>query len=117
MSGVLQDSSGFLSDWFDKLHQQDLNKFQAQAGGAPVQRTLRGPGRASQPPDSLGALAALQLSSTPSVALNTIAQEFALDDALGPYPLAQLRHILGVSNDVADASPRQFAPDAKAFPV
>eukprot|EP00969_Alexandrium_andersonii_P349906 15432122-Alexandrium_andersonii.AAC.1 len=42
---------------------------------------------------NLGALAVLQQHSTPSVALNTIAQEFALDDALESYPLSQLRHI------------------------
>eukprot|EP00969_Alexandrium_andersonii_P298143 13177617-Alexandrium_andersonii.AAC.1 len=32
MAGVLQDSSGFLSYWFDQLHPDDLNQFQAQAG-------------------------------------------------------------------------------------
>eukprot|EP00969_Alexandrium_andersonii_P244907 10822423-Alexandrium_andersonii.AAC.1 len=74
------------------------------------------PGRAGRPPDNLGALAVLQQRSTPSVALNTRAQEFALDDAFDPYPLSQLRHIPGVSNDAADALPRQYAPDAKAFP-
>eukprot|EP00969_Alexandrium_andersonii_P296367 13096810-Alexandrium_andersonii.AAC.1 len=57
--------------------------------------------------DNLGALAVLQQHSTPSVALNTIAQEFALCDALGPYPLAQLRRIPGVSRDIADALSRQ----------
>eukprot|EP00969_Alexandrium_andersonii_P164609 7276096-Alexandrium_andersonii.AAC.1 len=56
-------------------------------------------------------------SSTPSVALNTIAQEFALDDALIPYPLAQLRHIPGISNDIADALSRQHAPVPKQFPM
>eukprot|EP00969_Alexandrium_andersonii_P351337 15435207-Alexandrium_andersonii.AAC.1 len=40
MAGVLQDSSGFLSYWFDQLHSDDLNKFQAQAGG-PQFNTLR----------------------------------------------------------------------------
>eukprot|EP00969_Alexandrium_andersonii_P372461 15481767-Alexandrium_andersonii.AAC.1 len=66
--------------------------------------------------DNLGALAILQQHSTPSVALTTIAQECALDDALDPYPLAQLRHIPGVSNDIADALSRQYAPVPKAFP-
>eukprot|EP00969_Alexandrium_andersonii_P349564 15431326-Alexandrium_andersonii.AAC.1 len=65
----------------------------------------------------MGALAVLLQHSTPSVALNTIAQEFTLDDALDPYPLAQLRHIPGVSNDVADEMSRQFAPEAKSFPT
>eukprot|EP00969_Alexandrium_andersonii_P305174 13490147-Alexandrium_andersonii.AAC.1 len=32
MAGVLQDSSGFLSCWFDQLHPEDLDKYQAQAG-------------------------------------------------------------------------------------
>eukprot|EP00969_Alexandrium_andersonii_P230824 10194370-Alexandrium_andersonii.AAC.1 len=32
MAGVLQDSSGFLSYWFDQLHPEDLDKYQAQAG-------------------------------------------------------------------------------------
>eukprot|EP00969_Alexandrium_andersonii_P002169 94822-Alexandrium_andersonii.AAC.1 len=32
MAGVLQDSSGFLSYWFDQLHPEDLGKYQAQAG-------------------------------------------------------------------------------------
>eukprot|EP00969_Alexandrium_andersonii_P078235 3449876-Alexandrium_andersonii.AAC.1 len=49
MSGVLQDSSGFLSYWFGKLHPEDLNKFQAQAGG-PQFNTVGGSGRAGQPP-------------------------------------------------------------------
>eukprot|EP00969_Alexandrium_andersonii_P068302 3012680-Alexandrium_andersonii.AAC.1 len=40
-----------------------------------------------------------------------------MDDALDPYPLAQLRHIPGVSNEVADALSRQFAPEANAFPM
>eukprot|EP00969_Alexandrium_andersonii_P187978 8306499-Alexandrium_andersonii.AAC.1 len=51
------------------------------------------------------------------MALNTIAQEFALHDALGPYPLSRHRHLPGVSTDVAAAAPRQYAPEAKAFPL
>eukprot|EP00969_Alexandrium_andersonii_P203038 8972626-Alexandrium_andersonii.AAC.1 len=32
MAGVFQDSSGFLSYWFDQLHPEDLEKYQALAG-------------------------------------------------------------------------------------
>eukprot|EP00969_Alexandrium_andersonii_P259638 11480104-Alexandrium_andersonii.AAC.1 len=67
--------------------------------------------------DNLGALAVLQQHSTPSAALDTIAQEYALDDALDPYPLAQLRHIPGVSTDIADALSRQHAAVPEAFPL
>eukprot|EP00969_Alexandrium_andersonii_P068038 3001169-Alexandrium_andersonii.AAC.1 len=44
-------------------------------------------------------------------------QEYALDGALDPYPLAQLRHIPGVSSHIADALSRQHAPVPKAFPM
>eukprot|EP00969_Alexandrium_andersonii_P201302 8894517-Alexandrium_andersonii.AAC.1 len=98
MAGVLQDSSGFLSYWFGQLHPDDLNKFQAQAGDPQfntlrealavmvslrVRRTLFTRNTpASVSSDNLGALAVLQQHSAPSAALNTIAQEYALDDAL-----------------------------------
>eukprot|EP00969_Alexandrium_andersonii_P151982 6720765-Alexandrium_andersonii.AAC.1 len=98
MSGVTQNSPGFLSYWFDKLHPEDLSKFQAQAGdpqfnvlwealavlvSVRVWRTLfTRSAPVSVSSDNLGALAVLQQHSTPSVALNTIAQEFALGDAL-----------------------------------
>eukprot|EP00969_Alexandrium_andersonii_P311249 13753234-Alexandrium_andersonii.AAC.1 len=90
MAGVLQDSSGFLSYWFDKLHPKGLAKFQAQAGDPQfntlwealaalaslrVSRTLFTRNTpASVSADNLGALAVMQHHSTPSVALNTIAQ-------------------------------------------
>eukprot|EP00969_Alexandrium_andersonii_P273637 12094359-Alexandrium_andersonii.AAC.1 len=45
------------------------------------------------------------------------AQEYALGGALDPYPLAQLRHIPGVSNGIAYALSRHFALVPKAFPV
>eukprot|EP00969_Alexandrium_andersonii_P070242 3100245-Alexandrium_andersonii.AAC.1 len=98
MAGVPQDSSGFLPYWFDQLHPQDLGKCQAQAEDPQfntlwgalavlvslrVRRTLfarKTPVSVSS--DNLGAHAVLQQHSTPSVALNTIPQEFALDDAL-----------------------------------
>eukprot|EP00969_Alexandrium_andersonii_P100192 4419661-Alexandrium_andersonii.AAC.1 len=32
MAGVLPDTSGFLSYWFDKLHIEALRRFQAQVG-------------------------------------------------------------------------------------
>eukprot|EP00969_Alexandrium_andersonii_P199501 8811115-Alexandrium_andersonii.AAC.1 len=40
-----------------------------------------------------------------------------MDDALDPYPSAQLRHVPGVSNDIADTPSRQHAPVPKAFPM
>eukprot|EP00969_Alexandrium_andersonii_P048384 2122443-Alexandrium_andersonii.AAC.1 len=35
MAGVLQDSSGFLSYWFDQLQSDDQSKVQAPAGDPP----------------------------------------------------------------------------------
>eukprot|EP00969_Alexandrium_andersonii_P011394 495525-Alexandrium_andersonii.AAC.2 len=133
MAGVLQDTSGYMSYWFDALHQQDLGRFHGLRGG-PACNTSWGalaalisprvwrPLFIRQTPVSvssynLGALAVLQQHSTPSMALNKIAQEFFLDDALRPYPLAQLRRIPGVSNDIADALPGQFALAPKQFPM
>eukprot|EP00969_Alexandrium_andersonii_P148237 6553129-Alexandrium_andersonii.AAC.1 len=66
--------------------------------------------------ETLGALAVLQQHSTPSVALNGLAQECALDDAVEAQLLSQLRHLPGISNIMAEAMSRQSAPDTKACP-
>eukprot|EP00969_Alexandrium_andersonii_P287573 12713611-Alexandrium_andersonii.AAC.1 len=55
---------------------------------------------------NLGALAVLQQHSAPSGALNRIAQEYALGDAVEAYHLLQLRCIPGISNILADALPQ-----------
>eukprot|EP00969_Alexandrium_andersonii_P363741 15462580-Alexandrium_andersonii.AAC.1 len=90
MAGVLQDSSGYLSYWFDGLRREDLDRYQGLRGD-PAFNTLwealavlislrvwrtsftrQTPVSVSS--DNLGALAVLQQHSTPSVALNKIAQ-------------------------------------------
>eukprot|EP00969_Alexandrium_andersonii_P258700 11438894-Alexandrium_andersonii.AAC.1 len=90
MAGVLQDSSGFVGYWFDFLHPEDLDRFQGLRGD-PAFNTLwealavlvslrvwRTRSTCTTPvsvsSDNLGALAVLQQHSTPSVALNRIAQ-------------------------------------------
>eukprot|EP00969_Alexandrium_andersonii_P336027 14852055-Alexandrium_andersonii.AAC.1 len=82
MAGVLQDSSGYLSYWFDHLHPEDLDHYEAHRGqpefntlwealavltSLRVWRTLftrQTPVSVSS--DNLGALAVLQQHSTPS---------------------------------------------------
>eukprot|EP00969_Alexandrium_andersonii_P188636 8336586-Alexandrium_andersonii.AAC.1 len=82
MAGVLQDSSGYLSYWFDQLHPEDLDRYQALRGQPELNTlwealavlislrvwrtffTRQTPVSVSS--DSLGALAVLQQHSTPS---------------------------------------------------
>eukprot|EP00969_Alexandrium_andersonii_P031189 1360751-Alexandrium_andersonii.AAC.1 len=88
--GGLQDTSGFISHWFDRVQDEDLARFRA-ARGDPKRNTLwealavlvslrawherfsrNTPASACS--DNLGALAVIQQHATPSADLNTVAQ-------------------------------------------
>ena len=66
--------------------------------------------------DNVGALRMLFNLSSPSVALNVIAREVALDLAGENFQLSELAHIPGLTNVTADALSRLWAPDPMAFP-
>ena len=66
--------------------------------------------------DNLGVLCMLAKGGAKSPQLNSLAREFALDQALKAYRLHWLEHIPGVTNLEADALSRQTAPNPVAFP-
>ncbi len=67
--------------------------------------------------DSLGALRIAMKLSSSSPHLNKIAQEIALQLALGEAEINLLEYIPGVTNIQADALSRLSAPKAKTIPV
>eukprot|EP00969_Alexandrium_andersonii_P159792 7060810-Alexandrium_andersonii.AAC.1 len=62
-------------------------------------------------------MAVLQQDSAPSADLDTVVRECSLDDAVDMYNATRLRHIPGMSNIIADALPRQRAPEPKTCPT
>ena len=116
----------------DKIHPEDLDRFSATLGDSAFTTTWEALAilvafRAWTPvfpsgtrfalrSDSLGALASIAKSASPSKGLSLILQEIALDEAGQVWGFDSLTHIPGVSNTVADPLSRLYAPDAKTIP-
>ena len=112
IGGTLKVGGHTLHYFSSSIPEGALSRFKAQTGlpslghGAAV--------RAKS--DNLGVLCMLAKGGAKSPQLNSLAREFALDQALKAYRLHWLEHIPGVTNLEADALSRQTAPNPVAFP-
>eukprot|EP00969_Alexandrium_andersonii_P268472 11864566-Alexandrium_andersonii.AAC.1 len=86
MAGVLQDASGFKAKAGDPKYNTLWEALAVLVSLRVWRRFFTRSTPISVSSENLGALAVLQQHSIPSVALNTIAQEFALDGAIESYP-------------------------------
>ena len=132
MGGVLYQEGRPVSYWADFLRDADLTRYSASRGD-PAHNTLWEALAAlisfrlwssrfthftpvAFRSDNTGVLTALSKRSAPAESLNSIMQEWALDEAQATYPIRYLQHIPGVSNVVADALSRLWAPDPSELP-
>ncbi len=131
--GAVLSKDGYPIAWLsDKLHQEDLDRFNATLGESAFTTTWEALAilvslrvwrhnfpkntRFALRSDSLGALSAIAKMASPSKGLALILKEIALDEAGQTWGFETLTHIPGVSNTLADPLSRLHAPDAKSIP-